>query len=109
MMAREWVSNEMSPSTVAPVVETPLIDSNRALTGFASVEVGAVASKTIGRPWAASRYGTAPIRLTNSHVAATIRNPSRAPMSGSGSSCSIPKPTRNVSTMLMAKTGASVP
>jgi hypothetical protein len=33
MIAREWVSSEIDPITVAPVVVNPLIDSKRALIG----------------------------------------------------------------------------
>jgi len=49
--AWEWRANEIPPSTVAPVVVSPDIDSNSAFTGCRSVD---------SVPWPATRYGTAP-------------------------------------------------
>jgi len=71
MTDREWIEN--SSSTVAPVVVSPLIDSNMAFTGCATV------------PTPATTNGIAPIAATRNQISATARNASRGPRSTDGS------------------------
>ena len=89
---REWRSNEISFSTVDPVVVNPLTDSNSALTGSATA------------PLPATRDGIVPTTGTISHVRLTNKNASRWPGSSSGRSRSSPRPSATM-TALAARNG----
>jgi hypothetical protein len=95
MIARECVSDEIDPITVAPVVVKPLIDSNSAFTGWAIV------------PVPASTKGSAPTRAAASQVHNTNSSASRGPRSGSGSRRSSPAPRETAPSAVAAK--ASTP
>ncbi len=96
IIAREWVSKEMSFMTVAPVVVKPLMLSKSALTGYATA------------PFPASTYGNAPKTVASSQVSATTRNASGTG-SGSDSSCRIESPNPAVATILTTNTQRSSP
>jgi hypothetical protein len=81
---RECRSNDISPRTVAPVVVNPLIDSNSAFAGFASVEEGDIGPAIPGTPCAAIRYGTAPTAATAAQVHRDDEEPLSHPDVGVG-------------------------
>jgi len=89
---REWVSNEMSPRTVAPVVVNPLMLSNSAFVGWATV------------PSPARRYGSVPSSGTTIQARPTKRNPSATSISGSGRRRSSATPATSA-TAIVARNG----
>jgi len=86
--------------TVAPVVVKPLIDSNSALTGWASVE---------SVPIPATMYGTAPTHAAPNQASATNSIASFGPRSGSPLSCSNASPTVTAIAIEMRNTTVSSP
>jgi len=94
-IAREWVEKEMSPRTVAPVVVNPLMLSNIAFVGAATV------------PLPAMRYGSVPSSGTTIHARPTKRNPSVTSMSGSGSRRSSASPAASA-TAIVATNGTTL-